>query len=167
LRKDKLPKITIRGEYFGSRTLPSLNDYLAEIGKNPKAGNKFKADYQKPIIGAIRRCLRGWTVTNPPVILHYHYYEKKKGKRRDISNIHALCAKFAEDAMQIAGVIENDNPDWISGFTADFDWIESDPYIEIEIEERGNSKHEKNNTESNDLKAFINAQKRNHTGRRL
>ena len=138
VRKDKLPKITIRGEYFGSRTLPSLNDYLAAIGKNPKAGNKFKSDYQKPILSAIRRCLRGWKVTRPPVILHYKYYEIKKGKRRDISNIHALCAKFAEDAMQLAGVIENDNPDWITGFTADFEWLDKgEPYIEIEIEERG------------------------------
>jgi hypothetical protein len=138
IKKDRLPKITIRGEYFGNRTLPSLNDYLAEVGKNPKAGNRFKSDYQKPIISAIRRCLRGWKVTHPPVILHYKYYEIKKGKRRDISNIHALCAKFAEDAMQLAGTIENDNPDWICGFTADFEWLDKgEPYIEIEIEERG------------------------------
>lgn len=139
IRKDKPPKITIRGCYYGNRTLPSLNDYLAEIGKNPKAGGKFKADYQKPIIGAIRRCLRGWKVTKPPVILHYRYFENKKGKRRDISNIHALCAKFAEDAMQMTGTIQNDNPDWIIGFTTDFAWIDGEPYIEIEIEERGNN----------------------------
>ncbi len=140
IKKDRRHKITIRGEYFGSRTLPSLNDYLAEIAKNPKAGNKFKADYQKPIISSIRRCLRGWKVTHPPVILHYKYYEIKKGKRRDISNIHALCAKFAEDAMQLAGTIENDNPDWIENFTTEFHWLDdpkAEPYIEIEIEERG------------------------------
>ena len=137
MRKDRLPKITIRGCYYGNRTLPSLNDYLAEVGKNPKAGAKMKADYTKPIISAIRRCLRGYKVTKPPVILHYRYFENKKGKRRDISNIHALCAKFAEDAMQQAGVIENDNPDWIVGFDCTFDWITDEPYIEIEIEERG------------------------------
>jgi len=135
--KERKPKITIRGEYYGKRTLPSLNDYLAEIGKNPKAGAKFKADYTKPIISAIRRCLRGWKVTHPPVILHYRYFENKKGKRRDISNIHALCAKFAEDAMQTTGVIENDNPDWIVGFDCEFNWIDGEPFIEILIEERG------------------------------
>ena len=140
IKKNRLPKVTIRGEYYGNRTLPSLNDYLAEVGKNPKAGNKMKSDYMKVCISAIRRCLRGWRVTKPPVILHYKYYEIKKGKRRDISNVHSCCAKFFEDALQSASVIENDNPDWICGFTADFFWLEdknAEPYIEIEIEERG------------------------------
>lgn len=138
IKKDRLPKVTIRGCYYGSRTLPSLNDYLAEVGKNPKAGNKMKSDYMKVCISAIRRCLRGWRVTKPPVILHYKYYEIKKGKRRDISNIHSCCAKFFEDSLQAASVIENDNPDWVCGFTADFEWLDKgEPYIEIEIEERG------------------------------
>lgn len=137
IKKDRLPKVTIRGEYFGNRTLPSLNDYLAEIGKNPKAGGRFKADYTKPCVSAIRRCLRGWKVTNPPVILHYKFYEHKKGKRRDVSNIFSLCAKFFEDALQQCGTIPNDNPDYISNFTTEFYWIEDEPYIEIEIEERG------------------------------
>ena len=138
MRKDKLPKVTIRGEYFGNRTLPSLNDYLAAVGTNPKAGNKFKQDYTKPCISAIRRCLRGWKVTRPPVILHYKYYEIKKGKRRDVSNIHACTAKFFEDALQQCGTIENDNPDWIENFTTEFTWLDKgEPYIEIEIEEGG------------------------------
>ena len=137
LIKERKPKVTIRGKYFGERTLPSLNDYLNEIGKNPKAGGKFKADYEKVCISAIRRCLRGWKVTKPPVVLHYRFFEHKKGKRRDVSNIFSLCAKFFEDALQMASVIENDNPDWIENFTTEFAWIEDEPYIEIEIEERG------------------------------
>lgn len=137
IKKDRLPKVTIRGEYFGNRTLPSLNDYLSEIGKNPKAGNKFKQDYTKPCISAIRRCLRGWKVTKPPVILHYKFFERKKGHRRDVMNIFSLADKFFEDALQMAGVIENDNPDWIENTTHEFAWIEDEPYIEIEIEERG------------------------------
>jgi hypothetical protein len=139
IKKDRLPKVTIRGEYYNNRTLPSLNDYLEAIGTHPKAGAKFKADYTKPCISAIRRCLRGWKVTHPPVILHYKFYEIKKGKRRDVSNIFSCCAKFFEDALQQAGVIENDNPDWIENFTTEFYWLDKDaePYIEIEIEERG------------------------------
>lgn len=137
--KEKKPKVTIRGIYYGkNRTMPSLNDYLDAIGTHPKNGAKFKSDYTKPLISAIRRCLRGWKVTNPPVILHYKYYEMKKGKRRDISNIHALVAKFFEDALQDTKTIENDNPDWVCGFTADFEWLDKgEPYIEIEIEEVG------------------------------
>ena len=140
IKKDRLPKITIRGCYYGNRTLPSLNDYLSEIGKNPKAGAKMKADYSKPIISAIRRCLRGWKVTKPPVILHYKFYELKKGKRRDVMNIFTLADKFTEDCLQDTGTIENDNPDWIANTTHEFYWLEdknAEPYIEIEIEERG------------------------------
>lgn len=138
--KERKPKVTIRGEYYKNRTLPSLNDYLDEIGKHPKAGGRFKADYTKPCIAAIRRCLRGWKVTNPPVVLHYRFFERKKGKRRDVSNIFSLCAKFFEDALQQCGVIENDNPDWIENFDTEFHWIDDEPYIEIEIEERGSNK---------------------------
>jgi hypothetical protein len=138
IHKDRPPKVTIRGTYFGTRTLPSLNDYLSEIGRNPKAGGRFKADYTKPCLSAIRRCLRGYKVTKPPVILHYKFYEHKKGHRRDVMNIFSLCDKFFEDALQQAGVIENDNPDWIENTTHEFFWIEEEPYIEIEIEERGN-----------------------------
>ena len=138
MKKDRLPKVTVRGTYFGTRTMPGLNDYLAEVGKHPKAGNQFKVDYSKPLISAIRRCLRGWKVTRPPVILHYRFFEMKKGKRRDIDNIFSGFVKFFHDALQECGTIENDNPDWIIGFTADFDWLDKgEPYIEIEIEELG------------------------------
>ena len=135
MRKERLPKVTIRGKYFGERTLPSLNDYLKEIGKNPKAGAKMKSDYTKPIINAIRRCLKGWKVTKPPVILHYRFFEHKKGKRRDVMNIFCLADKLFEDALQDTGTIENDNPDWIINTTHEFFWIEDEPYIEVEIEE--------------------------------
>lgn len=142
IKKDRKPKVTIRGKYFGERTLPSLNDYIAEIGRNPKAGNKFKADYTKPCISAIRRCLRGWIVSNPPVVLHYRFYEIKKGKRRDVMNIFSFADKVFEDALTECKVMENDNPDWVENTTHEFYWIDpkNEPYIEIEIEERG-SKH--------------------------
>ena len=52
-------------------------------------------------------------------------------------NIFACADKFFEDALQMAGVIENDNPDWIENFDTEFHWIEDEPYIEIEIEEKG------------------------------
>jgi len=132
-----VPKVIIKGAYYGNRTLPSLNDYIREIGKNPKAGGRFKNEYLMICIGAIRRSLLGWKVTNPPVILHYKFYESKKGIKRDVSNIFSCCAKIFEDALQKCGTIENDNPAWIENFTTEFYWIDGDPYIEIEIEERG------------------------------
>ena len=130
-------KVEIRGAFYGNRTLPSLNDYLHAVGTNPKAGGRFKSDYSMPIINAIRRCLRGWKVTRPPVILHYTFYESKKGKQRDVMNIFSCADKLFEDALQSCGVIEDDNPKWVQNTTHEFVWIDGEPYIEIEIEEIG------------------------------
>ena len=139
IKKDRLPKVTIRGKYHGERTLPSLNEYIEQLGRHPIAGNKLKSDMQKVCISAIRRCLKGWKVTHPPVILHYKFFELKKGKRRDVMNIFTFADKVFEDALQQCGTIENDNPDWVENTTHDFAWIDpkDEPYIEIEIEERG------------------------------
>jgi len=137
--KERKPKITIRGKYHGERTLPSLNDYLTEIGRNPKAGGKMKADYIKVAISAIRRCLRGYHVEHPPVVLHYKFYEIKKGKRRDVMNIFAFADKVIEDALVDSGVMKDDNPDWVENTTHEFFWIDpkDEPYLEVTIEEKG------------------------------
>lgn len=130
-------KIIIKGEFYGNRTFPSLNDYIAEIGKNPKAGGRMKKEYMWVCIAAIRKCLKGWKVTRPPIVIHYRFYERNKGIKRDVMNIFAACDKFFEDALQSCGTIENDNPAWVENTTHEFFWITGEPYIEIEIEERG------------------------------
>lgn len=130
-------KVVIQGRYYGDKTFPSLNNYLAEIGKNPRAGGRMKKDYMWVCISAIRKYLKGWKVTKPPIIIHYKFYEPSKGQKRDVSNIYALVDKFFEDALQAAGTIENDNPAWVANTTHEFYYTDSEPYIEIEIEERG------------------------------
>lgn len=137
IKQNRMPKITIRGTYYNSRTLPSLNDYISAIGRNPQCGNKFKKDYSRIIVNAIRRCLKNYKVQNPPVILHYRYFESSKGRKRDIGNIHGLCQKFTEDALQDCGVLGGDDPRWVAGFSAEFFWIDTEPYIEILLEEVG------------------------------
>lgn len=138
IKKDRRPKVTIRGVYYGTnRTLPSLNDYLAEIGKNPKAGGKMKSDFEKVCVSSIRRCLKGWKVTKPPVQLTYRFFENKKGKGRDLGNIEGFCKKVFEDALQATGVIENDNMKWIDSYITEGYVIDDEPYIEIEFLEKG------------------------------
>ena len=134
---DQFPKVTIMGAFHGNRTLPGLNDWLSEYGKSPLAGGRFKEDYMKVCLLSIRRDLRGWKVTKPPIITHFHYFENKKGVHRDVDNIHGFCVKVFHDALQKSGVIENDNPKWVENFTTEFQWIDGTPYIQIEIEERG------------------------------
>lgn len=132
-------KVTIKGAYYGTKTLPSLNDYLAEQGRHPKAGGKQKNDYMWVCIGAIRKCLKCWKVTNPPIILKYDFYEPKDGHARDIGNILGEADKLFEDALQACKVIGNDNPAWVIGIQGFYHQTDGEPYIEIEIEERGNN----------------------------
>jgi hypothetical protein len=128
-----LPKVTIKGKYYGDKTFPSLNNYLAAVGRNPKAGGRMKSDYMMICNNAIRTQLKRYKATNP-IVLHYIYYEPKKGQKRDFMNCHFLFAKFFEDSLQVCGVIENDNPKWLLNETHDF-YYADDPYIEVYIEE--------------------------------
>ena len=132
-----MPTVIIKGTFYKDRTLPSLNDWTAQIGRNPKAGGRFKADYTKPCIAAIRKCLGGWKVTNPPIDIEYTFVELDKGIARDHGNILAFADKVFEDALQETGVIENDNPKWVDGIIPHFKYTNGEPYIEIEIKEKG------------------------------
>ena len=130
----------------GDKT-PSLNEYIkAERARIRTRGNKFltegavmKRKWQDKIAVYILNALRG-KKANPPVIIHYHYFEENA--KRDIGNIHAPFQKFCEDALQDCGVIENDNQKCVVGFTALFDIDKENPRIEVEIEEVTNEKGE-------------------------
>jgi len=137
LKDSTTKKVFIRGRFYGDKTLPSLNNYLAEIGRNPKAGGRMKNDCEWICIAAIRKCLKGWKVTNPPIVLHYKFYEPSRGQKRDYMNVFSMADKSFEDALQDCKVIENDNPDWVINATHEFFYTDGEPYIEIEIEEKG------------------------------
>lgn len=125
-------KFIINGLYYKNRTLPSLNDYLRECNKNPKAGNRMKQQYQMIINDKIRLQLKCLTIQKP-VILHYYFYEPRKG--RDRSNIFAVAAKFIEDSLQVCGVLSDDGWDSVINFTHDFFIDKKNPRIEVVIEE--------------------------------
>ena len=137
LKDSTTKKVYIIGRFYGDKTLPSLNDAISEYARHPKAGGKMKNDCKWICIAAIRKCLKGWKVTNPPIILHYKFYEPKGGQRRDVMNIFDWADKCFEDALTACKTIENDNPDWVINATHEFFYTDGEPYIEIEIEEKG------------------------------
>lgn len=94
-----MKEFTIRGRFFGDKTFPSLNNYLAEVGRNPKAGGRLKRQYVMLATNAIRRDLKRWKAS-APVILHYTFAERKKGAKRDRGNIFGLADKFIEVALR-------------------------------------------------------------------
>lgn len=127
-------KFVIRGRFYGDKTFPSLNDYLYECGKNPKNGGKMKRDYMMVASNAIRLQLRRLKV-NRPIILHYRFYEPRKGQRRDFMNIFSLADKVIQDALQQCKVIPDDGPDWVKNTTHEFYYTDKEPWIEVVIEE--------------------------------
>lgn len=125
-------KFTIHGAFYGDKCFPSLNDYLAEMGKNPQAGGRMKRDYKIIASNAIRRGL-GRQKPKGAVILHYIFYEPKKGQKRDRMNVFAFADKVIEDALQDCKVIPDDGPDIVENTTHVF--LYGEPAIDVEIEE--------------------------------
>lgn len=126
-------KFKIEGEYYGNYCFPSLNNYLNEIGRNPKAGGKFKKDYVKVATAFIRRDLNGYK-TDKAIILHYTFGEPNKGRKRDVMNVFSLADKIISDTLRDLKVIPDDNPKYIKNCTHEFEYV-SKPYIQVEIEE--------------------------------
>ena len=131
------PKVVISGNYYGSKTMPSLNNLLAEYGKHPRAGNTLKRKFQKICNDEIRMQLPGYQVKHP-IILHYRYFEPRDGHYRDLPNVHCFTSKIFCDSLQDCKVIPNDNPRYLLNETHDFFYLPEkwgEPYIEIYIEE--------------------------------
>ncbi len=129
-------KFEIKGEFYGKFCFPSLNNYINEIGRNPKTGGRFKKDYVKVATTFIRRDLKGFKTTKP-IILHYTFGEPNKGHKRDVMNVFSLADKIISDTLRDLKVIPDDNPNFVKNCTHEFEYV-SDPFIRVEIEELEN-----------------------------
>lgn len=119
--------------------MPTLNELLkgerVTFGSRnhfSTKGHNIKKEWQTATMWAIRKQL-GRVKATPPVDIHYVYYEPKRN--RDKGNIHGFAQKIIEDAMQDAGLINNDNWQWIRHFTAEFYVDAKNPRIEVIVEE--------------------------------
>ena len=129
-------KVVIEGNFWGkNKTFPSWNDVLAQYGRKPQIGNKTKQEMQMMCVNAIRRQLN--VVIDRPIKLTYTFYEPDR--KRDLGNL-LFVDKIFEDALQVCGVIKNDNQNFVKGITALEVQIDKDnPRVEIEIEEIDNA----------------------------
>jgi hypothetical protein len=126
--------VRIFGLYYGSKTFPSLNNLLADYGCNPHKGNNTKQYFQTICMNEIRTQLRKYKAIKP-VILHYYFYEPRKGKIRDRMNIYAFADKCFEDGLVRCGVLHDDNPKYLLNTTHDFFVTDDMPGFEVYIEE--------------------------------
>ena len=108
--------------------LPGANDYIAANRTNRYGAAKIKKDVEEPIMWCVARMPK----ITKPVIIHLNWIEPNA--RRDLDNI-AFGKKFIMDALQKAGVLPNDNRNYVRGFTDSFAIDKENPRIEMRIEE--------------------------------
>ena len=111
---------------------PSLNEYIAALGRNPKAGARMKREDCEIMIAYIRKSMRN-TKVKTPIIIHYSFYEPNK--KRDRMNVFSYADKCAEDSLQKCGVIPNDGWNDVINTTHDFYIDPKNPRVEIILEE--------------------------------
>lgn len=132
-----MKKVIITGNYYGSKTFPSLNNLLAAYATHPNQGGNMKRKYQNICCDEIRTQLSGYAA-NKPIILHYRFYEPLDGHYRDNMNIFTMVDKCFEDALKVCKVIPDDNPKFVINTTHDFFYLPEkwgEPYFEVYIEE--------------------------------
>lgn len=113
--------------------LDGLNEYIAAERTHRQKGAKLKHDNQAVVCGYIRRDLRG-VLINKPVKLHYTWYERNA--KRDLDNVSGFGHKVIQDALKQCGVIIDDSPRYVTGYTDEFKVDRKNPRIEVEIEEQ-------------------------------
>lgn len=95
--------------------LPGLNELLEAKGsKVREARHRAKNDAQAKIALFARSQLK------PVKRATFHYEFHEPNRKRDPSNIAAGAIKIIEDALQLAGIIDNDGWKAVAGFTVAF-----------------------------------------------
>ena len=125
-------EVVIEGNFWGrNKTFPSWNDVLAQYGRKPQIGNRTKQEMQMMCVNAIRRQLN--LVIENPIKITYTFYEPDR--KRDLGNL-LFVDKIFEDALQVCGVIKNDNQNFVKGIVANEVQIDKNrPRVVVEIEE--------------------------------
>ncbi len=117
-------------KFIINQKLPSFNDYIKACRTNKYVGAKMKEKVEQEIWYYIISQLKNIKIKKP-IIIHFTWIEENK--RRDLDNI-AFAKKFILDALQKAGVLENDNQKYVKGFTDKF-LYEKQARVIIEMEE--------------------------------
>ena len=107
--------------------LPSLNTYINECRKNRYAGATMKKNVDKDISWYINTLPK----YQNPIKIHFHWIEGNK--RRDLDNV-CFAKKFILDSMVEAGILKDDNRNYVIGFEDTFEYGKETKVI-LEIEE--------------------------------
>jgi len=95
-----------------------------------QSANSAKKRFKKMILPQ----LLSLDAIEPPIKIRYKYYAKRKGT--DLDNFCSVSRKFFQDALVEAGLIEDDNCDFIVKSSEEYAGIDrQNPRIEVFIEQ--------------------------------
>lgn len=115
--------------------LIGFNDFLREINKNRKAGNRIKQEIEQLIICYVRNQMKNVRI-NYPVNIKFTWIEFDR--KRDKDNI-AFAKKFIQDALVKNDTIENDGWKQIVGFQDVFVVDKSEAGVLVELFRAGDN----------------------------
>ena len=118
-------KLVINGRLDG------LNEFIEAQRSNKYKGAALKKTNQQIVEFAI--CRQIHTAIKHPVKLHYTWYERNS--KRDLDNVSGFGHKVIQDALVACGVLADDSPKYVVGYTDEFKVDKKNPRIEVEIEE--------------------------------
>jgi Holliday junction resolvase RusA-like endonuclease len=107
--------------------LPGLNEVISANRAHWSKGAKQKKSLTECLAWHIKAQIK-----HPVGKATYHFKWVEKDKRRDKDNV-ASGKKFFMDALQMAGIINNDGWKQVAGFADEFEVDAKNPRVEIEI----------------------------------
>lgn len=119
-------------EFIINEKLPSLNQYIEACRKNAYAGKTMKAETDRLCYWYIKKA-------KPPKFsgaVHVTFEWFEKDKRRDPDNISGYGHKTIFDALVQAGVLPDDNSDYVAGYNDIFHYKASKKtFVRVTMEE--------------------------------
>ena len=111
--------------------LPGLNDYISAERTNRYRGAAVKKQWTDVVAVAAKKWLTPIPEHCFPVTFRFQWYEQNR--RRDKDNVSAFGRKVILDGLVQAGILPNDNWNYVEGFRDEF-YVDRDcPHVRIEV----------------------------------
>lgn len=110
---------------------PGLNDYISAERTNRYRGAAVKKQWTDVVAAAAKKCMTPIPEDCFPVTFRFRWYEHNR--RRDKDNVSAFGRKVILDGLVQAGILPNDNWNYVEGFRDEF-YVDRDfPRVVVEV----------------------------------
>lgn len=111
--------------------LPGLNEYISEERTNRYRGAAVKKQWTDVVAAAAKKCMTPIPEDCFPVTFQFQWYERNR--KRDKDNVSAFGRKVILDGLVQAGILPNDNWNYVDGFQDEFYVNKECPHARIEV----------------------------------